>query len=316
LTRLVVGLHVVGVAVTDETVRVLLTRRRGDEARSIESLPFGRLKQDDDKTLELGLRRSVRELAAIELGYVEQLYTFGDRFRGAGKSNERILSIGYLALVREADIGAGRSLAFGDCYTMFPWEDWRDGEPSVLRELVSMLKRWASTGDDPSERRARRQRADLLFGRSDAGWDPERVLERFELLYEAGILPESQRDAGATPDQSSASGKALRGDDRRILATALGRLRGKIRYRPVVFELMPETFTLFQLQRVVEALAGTRLHKQNFRRVLEKGRLVEGTGIRDRSAGGRPAERFRFRAEVTRERQVTGVALPKLSSSV
>jgi hypothetical protein len=78
----------------------------------------------------------------------------------------------------------------------------------------------------------------------------------------------------------------------------------------VVFELLPPTFTLLQLQRVVEALAGVRLHKQNFRRVLETGRLVEGTGRRDVHTGGRPAERFRFRREVLRERPAPGVGLP------
>ena len=99
-------------------------------------------------------------------------------------------------------------------------------------------------------------------------------------------------------------------DHRRILATALGRLRGKIRYRPVVFELLPPTFTLLKLQRVVEALAGVRLHKQNFRRLVEKGGLVEGTGELDAATGGRPAELFRFRRDVLRERPAPGVGLP------
>ena len=76
-------------------------------------------------------------------------------------------------------------------------------------------------------------------------------------------------------------------DHRRILATALARLRGKLQYRPVVFELLPPGFTLLQLQRLVEALAGVRLHKQNFRRLVERGGLVEGTGeMADRTAAG------------------------------
>ena len=105
-------------------------------------------------------------------------------------------------------------------------------------------------------------------------------------------------------------GRGMVLDHRRMLATALGRLRGKIKYRPVVFELIPSIFTLLRLQRVVEALAGIRLHKQNFRRLLEKGGLVEGTGRLDRETGGRPAELFRFRREVLRERRAPGVGLP------
>ena len=95
-----------------------------------------------------------------------------------------------------------------------------------------------------------------------------------------------------------------------MVATALGRLRGKLSYRPVVFELMSDTFTLNQLQRVVEALSGVRLHKPNFRRLVERGGLVEGTGIADTTTGGRPAELFRFRREVLRERPAPGVGLP------
>src|SRR5438445_768302 len=89
-------------------------------------------------------------------------------------------------------------------------------------------------------------------------------------------------------------------DHRRILATAMGRLRAKMKYRPVVFELMPPEFTLLELQRTVEALSGIRLHKQNFRRLVEAQGLVEGTGRLSRKAGGRPAEQFRFRRAVVR----------------
>ena len=99
-------------------------------------------------------------------------------------------------------------------------------------------------------------------------------------------------------------------DHRRLIATALGRLRGKLKYRPVVFELLPATFTLLRLQRVVEALAGVRLHKQNFRRLVETGGLVEGTGQIEPAQVGRPAELFRFRREVLRERRAPGVGLP------
>jgi hypothetical protein len=94
-----------------------------------------------------------------------------------------------------------------------------------------------------------------------------------------------------------------------MAATALGRLRGKLTYRPVVFELLPATFTLLQLQRVVEALAGVRLHKQNFRRLVDSQGLVEGTGITAQT-GGRPAELFRFRRDVIRERPRPGVGTP------
>jgi hypothetical protein len=143
------------------------------------------------------------------------------------------------------------------------------------------------------------------------------VLDRYELLYEAGLVAEARRDAaldGEVPGVrlGPPQGVPLALDHRRILASALGRLRGKLRYRPVVFELLPRHFTLLRLQRTVEALAGVRLHKQNFRRLVEAGGLVEGTGKLESATGGRPAEIFRFRREVLRERPAPGVGLPGL----
>jgi hypothetical protein len=138
-----------------------------------------------------------------------------------------------------------------------------------------------------------------------------RVLERYELLYEAGLVAESWRDREeAPPGALPALGEPMALDHRRLLATALGRMRGKLKYRPVVFELLPATFTLLRLQRVVEALSGVRLHKQNFRRLVEKGGLVEGTGVVEPGTVGRPAELFRFRREVLRERRAPGVGVP------
>jgi hypothetical protein len=99
-------------------------------------------------------------------------------------------------------------------------------------------------------------------------------------------------------------------DHRRILATGIARLRGKIKYRPVVFELMPPAFTLGQLQQAVEALAGRRLHKQNFRRLIEQQELVEDTGAVTTETGGRPARLVRFRRAVLAERAVAGTKLP------
>jgi hypothetical protein len=102
----------------------------------------------------------------------------------------------------------------------------------------------------------------------------------------------------------------MNGDHRRILATGIARLRAKIKYNPVVFELMPATFTLSRLQRCVEALAGLLVHKPNFRRLIEQQDLVEETGESAADTGGRPAKLYRFRPAVREERAVAGTKLP------
>ena len=135
-------------------------------------------------------------------------------------------------------------------------------------------------------------------------------------------MEESIRDRRAAEKQACAEhpgsfdgmGTPLASDHRRILATALGRLRGKLAYRPVVFDLMPGEFTLLQLQRVVEALSGARLHKQNFRRLVVSADLVEAVGRTSAVGRGRPAELFRFRREVLGEKLTVGVARPIMRS--
>ncbi|NOZ79341.1 MAG: hypothetical protein GXP48_09255 [Acidobacteria bacterium] len=319
----IVGLNAVILAVTDEHPRVLTVsfptgspiegggRIEGAGGSAVrDGLPTGPLDPAGDRTLELALRRWVRAYAGIELGYVEQLYTFGDRFRDPRERSggPRVISVAYLALVRESTIAGHLKARWRGVYEYLPWEDWREGVPGVLEGAIApVLRQWLR--GDREEAEDRRERAGVTFGLDGAPWNGERVLERYELLFETGLVAEASRDAG-NATLRRAIGREMAFDHRRILATALGRLRGKIRYRPVVFELVPETFTLLQLQRTVEALAGVRLHKQNFRRLVDAGGLVEGTGLIEPRTGGRPAELFRFRREVLRERQAPGVGLP------
>ena len=95
-----------------------------------------------------------------------------------------------------------------------------------------------------------------------------------------------------------------------VLATGIARVRAKIKYNPVVFELMPPIFTLLQLQRCVEGIAGLNVHKPNFRRLIEQQQLVEETGEAVFDTGGRPAKAYRFRAAVREERAVAGTKVP------
>lgn len=193
---------------------------------------------------------------------------------------------------------------------LFPLEDRRDGQSAALSlDLLDALQQWEQETEDWATRQLRRERTAINFGVDGSDWDGYRTLERYEQLWEAGLVPEASRDRGLEPS-FLIPGIPMVFDHRRIAATALGRLRGKLKYRPVVFELLPETFTLSQLQSVVEALAGVRLHKQNFRRLVDRGGLVEPTGQRDTHTGGRPAELFRFRRDVLRERPQPGLGLP------
>jgi hypothetical protein len=312
LTPIEIGLTAAIVAIEDNEPLILTAS--GGERDKLAGLPFGPFDAVSHRTFEIGLRAWVEEQAGLRLGYVEQLYTFGDRGRHTQEGDTHVASIGYLALTRPADNTArAPGATFEPWYRFFPWEDWREAKPAIIeRDIFPELTKWAEQGEAPETTRAlgRKDRVRLYFGTEGAHWDEERVLDRYELLYEAGLVEEARRDgrsAALARKSTPVLGVSMRFDHRRILATAMGRLRAKLKYRPVVFELLPGEFTLTELQRTVEAISGRHLHKQNFRRLVESGALVEPTGVMSTQTGGRPAALFRFRREVLQERPAPGL---------
>ena len=323
-----VGLSAVVISVPGTRAQILTV---GDGP---QLLPYGEFDPSQHRTLEIALRSGVDVLTGMPLGYVEQLYTFGNRHRTPGDdSHSRTITIGYLALVGPTARPVAPHSQWSDWYSFLPWEDHRNGRPVLINELlVPHLERWARQESDPERHEVRIDRIRVAFGHEKIPWDPEKVLPRFELLYEAGLVAESHRDWQSRlaterpelpitqknmddPELSSVAaqtGLTMGHDHRRILASSLGRLRGKIKYRPVMFELIPPEFTLLEIQKVAEALSGVPLHKQNFRRLIIQGGLVKETGDQNTTGPGRPAALFRFRKTVLLERPAPGVGLPQI----
>jgi hypothetical protein len=284
-----------------ELIAVLVAVTNGDpRVLTIESgfaLPSGPL-EAGHRSLQSGLRAWVERQTHHPLGYVEQLYTFADQQRG---HESRSISISYLGLSREArapDPDAG----WVSWYHYFPWEDRRRRARLIDEVILPRLAGWAAGNEAMDERVAG------LFGGAGQRWNEELVLQRYELLYQARLIPEALRGAAGTNE--TIAGAEMTHDHRRILATAIARLRAKIKYRPVVFELLPRQFTLLELQQAMEALAGQTLHKPNFRRLIEQQELVEETGAYMSGLAGRPAKLFQFRPAVIAERGFAGSKLP------
>ena len=338
----VINLIAVIVAVTNDVPRVLIVDQNLNQAAGSDAsdtnpllepyplaLPNGPFEPQQDDGLEIGLRRWVEAQTGLDLYYVEQLYTFGNRYRDPNEidGGPRVVSVAYIALTHEDKVGSGNA-EWRDWYSFLPWEDWREGRPTVMAvHIEPELQRWIRKSKNQRRHKQQQERVNVTFGHSAApDMDAVLCLERYELLYEAGLVSEALRDRRAVNNKSDAPvdfaelafdemGRPLAYDHRRILATALGRLRGKLAYRPVVFELLPGEFTLLQLQRVVEALSGAKLHKQNFRRLVTNGDLVEPIGRTSAVGRGRPAELFRFRREVLGEKLTVGVARPVMRSN-
>lgn len=302
-----IGLSAVVIALRDGKACALTTT--GDDGSA--ALPFGPFDPTRDRTFELALRAFVTAQTGFRLGFVEQLYTFGDLGRASpratpGPEHHREVSVGYLALTSDAADAPAAEARWTPLLDVFPWEDRRDGAAACQTALLDGLRDWAA--DDV--RRAARVEA-LFAAAPGPRWNEGRVLERYELLYEAGLVAEAARDLDRAPP-TVAPGLPMVSDHRRILATGLGRLRSKLKYRPVLFDLMPETFTLSGLQAAAEAVAGLSLHKQNFRRGVERTGLVEATGRLSAATGGRPAELFRVAAGDLSTGEALGLPLPAL----
>lgn len=315
---MVINLTAVIVAVTDDRPRVLIVSPKDPDVGGL-SLPSGPFDPVRHDSLENGLRRWVEAQTGLDLFYVEQLYTFGNRYRDPleARGGPRVVSVAYIALTHEDDVRE-RNAEWRDWYDFLPWEDWRSGRPAMIGEQIEpALARWVAAAQGRDARKQRQERVNVTFGSGPAvEMDSILSLERFELLFEAKLVAEAFRNLPEPPSGDSglppepAMGTPLNADHRRILATALGRLRGKLAYRPVVFELLPGEFTLLQLQQVAEALSGAKLHKQNFRRLVTNADLVEPVGRTKAIGRGRPAELFRFRREVLGEKLTVGLSRP------
>jgi hypothetical protein len=256
----------------------------------VDRLPNARYQPGRHTSLDTCLRSSVLDQTGLTLGHAEQLQTIAEQ--------SSVLAVGYLALVRSVDAGVAGATWRG-WYDYLPWEDWRNGRPAFLATAIEpRLRAWASLAitNDAEHALSREHRVRLAFGMDGAPWNEERVIDRFELLREAGLFSSTELP-----------GRPMRLDHARVLAGAIGRLRSRLKVRPVVFELMDDEFTLFELQKTVEAILGPHLHKQNFRRLIESAGLVEPTGDVRSKTGGRPAKLFRFRHEVLMERPAPGV---------
>lgn len=314
-----VGLNAAIFAVRGDEALVAVVPAARPEREGDGALPCGTFSPRQHKTLEEGVRYWVRQQTGIELLAARQIATLSDcRTTGPGSlsANPSTVAVCYEALIRPAQFVERAGTAWHSWYSYFPWEDWRRGKPRCLVEVIEpRLEVWARMAPVDEARRAqdaldRRQRLAIAFGWDGMGWDEESVLDRYELLCEAGLVGDGAEDADValgSPLRLPRLSHAMLGDQARVLAAAIGELRRSVKCRPVIFELMPEAFTLFELQKAVEAILGPHLHKQNFRRLVEGGGLVEPTGEFRLRTGGRPARLYRFRRDVLLERLAPGV---------
>jgi len=122
----------------------------------------------------------------------------------------------------------------------------------------------------------------------------------FALIPAMGVSPRAGGDAIRARWWSVYDLPPLAFDHADILSYALQRLRYKLEYTAVGFELLPETFTLSEIQAAYEIILGEKLDKRNFRRKILGAEIIEEIGVY-RAGEGRPAKLYRFRDDAVAE---------------
>ena len=198
-TAIEIGLTAAIVAAEADEPTILVAGD-GSDGEPRAGLPSGPFDPREHRTFEMGLRAWVEAQTGLRVGYVEQLYTFGDRGRHADAEAGRPhgVSVGYLALTRSSeDKSKAPGTGFEPWYRFFPWEDWRADRPMILDDtILPLLTEWVEKPlpDEPRRPLSRRERLRLCFATGGSPWDEEKALDRYELLYEAGLVEEARRD--------------------------------------------------------------------------------------------------------------------------
>lgn len=182
----------------------------------------------------------------------------------------------------------------------------------IRRGIEPFLNRWALPGgfvrtDETLDEAALRELQEetglrevyleQLYTFGEIHRDPrERVISvaYFALVRRTDHVPAASTDAADAAWFEAEKTPPLAFDHAEILKAALDRLRGKIRWQPVGFELLPKKFTLSQLQGLYEAILGRELDKRNFRKKLLALDLLVALEETTTAASRRPAQLFRF----------------------
>ena len=240
----------------DKVLKLLLIQRKNHPYIYQWALPGGFV--NIDESLIEAAKRELKEETGIENVYMEQLYTMGGVNRDP---RMRVISTAYMALAPKESLNA----AAGDDAQDADWFE-------VSKELLS----------ESSE--GRTWCISLI--------NEEKDVHIKYLLKETyrmnGVVKVADTDIELMPDSRG----RIAFDHIEIVNIALERMSNKVEYTPIAFNLLPEEFTLSELQKVYETLLGRSLYKANFRKKIKP--MVEETDRMYTKGAYRPGKYYRY----------------------
>lgn len=245
----------------EKELKILLIKRKDHPFMGHWAVPGGFVDIDED--MDNAVYRELKEETNIENVFMEQLYTWG---RANRDPRMRVVSTSYLALVSKE----GLNPVAGDDAVEVKWF-------TVKKEIIE-------SSDDKDVHNL------ILISDDKDIVIKYKVIEAFR---KNGVI--KTKDVVLESD----SNIKLAFDHNEIINLAIDRLRGKLDYTDIAFNLLPEYFTLTELQKVYEAILGKPLVASNFRRDI-KYKLEETDKIADQSPIGkksafRPAKLFKYK---------------------
>ena len=243
---------------SNQELQVLLIKRGGYPYLGQWALPGGFVNPKED--VDHAAVRELKEETNLDCSYMEQLYTWGEVNRDP---RTRVISISYLALLDSTkfDIQAGDDASDAKWYTV---KDTVLKKEKTLTEDGFIQQKWV--------------RLELISDEVTLS----AIIKIIKIVK--GTTIEYRREV------VEQTGIAF--DHARIIQYSIERLRNKVDYTDIAFGLMPQRFTLSELQKVYEVILGKNLYKAQFRLKIEK--MVNGTGEFQRGKAHKPAELFRF----------------------
>ncbi len=245
-----------------EKVLRLLMIKRGDHPFIGQwALPGGFINMDEN--IDEGALRELKEETNIDNIYMEQLYTWGDVGRDP---RTRVISISYMSLVdsKTLDIKASDD---ADDAKWFTVKSKLIEEQKTMTENGYILHRLNELSLKSDEENLTAIVKNIITVEGKITKTESEVIESYGIAF----------------------------DHPKIIQYAIERLRNKIEYTGIAFNLMPEKFTLTELQQVYEVILDTELLKANFRRKISD--MVVETDEYTKDAGHRPSKLFKFNPE-------------------